>query len=304
MKEHEIKKQLKELYQELKSVPEAKKGAILREISALDKALGNVLMDKSSAKVAVQINLFPEYENGKAAMPNAIARSALFASVCPGRRKYHQKVMIASRKDAEIRYSGQQLDIGDSDVFMQAIRTIKHLDLGTNIQMFPYGFLREMGRVSGKKKKAGKTDKKWLDRAFERLTEGTLFVHVPGKYKVVLHLIDEYIHDENTDAYYIRVNPKAVNLFQKEQYGLIDWEARKEIKIPLAKWLQTYASSNAANLPQIITLKKLKVWCGQENRRPDHFKTTVIKALKELEALDSMIQFFIMKNGMNIAVAK
>jgi len=131
---------------------------------------------------------------------------------------------------------------GDSDVFMQAIRTIEQSDLGTNIQIFPYTFLREMGRISGKGKKAGKTDKKWLDKAFKRLTEGSLSIHVPGKYKATLHLIDDYVHDEYEDIYYIRVNPKALSLFQKEQYGLIDWEARKEIKTPLAKWIQTYAS--------------------------------------------------------------
>jgi len=66
----------------------------------------------SPKKDRPQLKLFPEYENGKAAMPNTIARSALFACVHPGLRKMHDSVLIASRKDSTIHYTGKQLDMG------------------------------------------------------------------------------------------------------------------------------------------------------------------------------------------------
>lgn len=234
--------------------------------------------EQSAKKAPVQLQLFfEEYENNdQAALPNTIARSALFASIRPGRRKFHQKAVIASRKDAELKYTGEQLDMGDSDVFLQAIRVIEKYDLGTNIQILPYAFLREMGR------KTGKTDKQWLDKSFERLTTGTLIVHVPGQYKAVLHLVDEYIHDEKTDTYYIRMNPKIISLFQKERYGLIDWAKRKQIKTPLAKWLQTFVGADKKDQEHKVSLKKLKEWCGQSNRPIRKFRQAFNKALSEL----------------------
>lgn len=226
---------------------------------------------------AIQLKLFRNNENPKAAMPNAISRSALFACVHPGRRKMHEKTLIASRKDITIKYTGKQLDMSDSDVLYQTYRTIERLNLGENILFCPYAFLREMGRCTGK------GDKKWLEKAFDRLTSGTVTIKVPGKYTAHLHLVDSYIHNIETDTYYIRVNKEAIKLFNNMQFGLIDWEIRKKLKKPLAKWLQTYAASNKKNLTQEVLFSNLKKWCGQGHRRMDHFEKTLGEAVNELK---------------------
>lgn len=256
------------------------KERLTAEYSKIDRELGQADARLAQADIpakAVQLELFPEWDDSQAAMPNSISRSALFACVHPGRRKWHDTTLIASRKDVTIEYTGKQLDIGDADVYLQVIRTIERLELETDIQIFPYAFLREMGRNTGK------TDKLWLDNAFDRLTTGTVTIHVPGKYKAKLHLVDLYIHDEDTDSYYLRVSKEAVKLFKDEHFALIDWDARKELKLPLSRWLQTYAASNLAGVPQIISFAKLKDWCGQGRRRMDHFIKALEKAVKELE---------------------
>ena len=272
------------------------------EFSKIDKELAQAQQPEEEIPAkAVQLEFFPEWEERKGVMPNHISRSALFACVHPGRRKLHDKMLIASRSDAEIKYTGYQLDMGDSDVFIQTIRTINHLNLGNEIQIFPYLFLRQMGRGAKTTGKAGKAQKLWLDRAFDRLTHGTLSIYVPGKYKAILHLVDEYIHDEETESYYVRMNPKIIKLFKKEWCGLFDWEARKCLTQPLAKWLQTYASSNQAGVIQIIGVQKLKVWCGQENRRPDHFNTALEKALEELDKKGIFTDIFFDKKKKKIS---
>ncbi|MCP3966518.1 MAG: hypothetical protein GY718_09220 [Lentisphaerae bacterium] len=262
------------------------KNRLTNEYNQLWKRIGqatSTVVQSAEAAKSVQLDLFPEWENnGKAAMPNTIARSSLFASIRPGKRKIHDKSLIASRADATIKYSGKQLDMADSDTFLQAIRVIEKYDLGENIQIYPYAFLRDMGRGTGKKEKPGIREKRWLEASFDRLTAGTLEAHVPGQYRAVLHLIDEYIHDEITNTYYIRMNPKIIALFRKEQYGLIDWAARREMSVPLAKWLQTYVATNKRSQEHSIGLEKLKLWCGQGHREIRKFRTALQNAIDEL----------------------
>lgn len=230
----------------------------------------------------VQLDLFPDWQEGNAAMPNTIARSALFAPINRGRRKMHDNVLIASRSDVTIKYTGKQLDMGDADVFAQTIKLIEKFDLGTDVEILPYGFLRELGRGSGVTDKVGRQNKIWLDGAFERLTTGTLKIETK-EYKVVLHLVDEYFYDKVQDKYFVRVNKKVAELFKKERYGLFDWEKRKQIGLGLTKWMQTYIRSNTG--PQRIGIEKLQEWCGKKNRQKSKFRADLKAAFHELERL-------------------
>jgi hypothetical protein len=228
------------------------------------------------------LNLFSKCDDDdSAAMPNTIARSALFAPIARGRRAYVKDEIIASRKDVKIIFSGLQLDIGDADVFMQAVRLADQKKLGTEFQILPYQFLSELGR--GGKAKPGKKDLIWLKKAFKRLKNGNITIET-NRFEVMLSLIDEYVFDKDTGNHYLRFNPKILALFRKEQYALIDWEKRKKIEVNLSKWLQTYVASNKKG-KQKISVEKLKTWCGKEGMRIDKFKTVLKKALKELEKL-------------------
>lgn len=224
----------------------------------------------------IQLDLFPDWQDGNAAMPNTIARSALFAPINRGRRKFINNEQVASRADVSIYYKGDQLDMGDADVFAQTIRLIEKFDLGTDVEILPYGFLRGMGRPTGG------SAKKWLDKSFERLTEGTLKVDTK-EYKVILHLIDEYFYDKVRDKHFVRVNKKVAELFKKERYGLFDWEKRKQIGLGLTKWMQTYIRSNSGF--QRINIEKIQEWCGKKSRQKSKFRADLKAAFTELETL-------------------
>ena len=56
------------------------------------------------------------------AMPNHIARSSLFAPVARGKKKIYKDAVLITRRDAVIRFWGEQLDETQADVWMQGMR--------------------------------------------------------------------------------------------------------------------------------------------------------------------------------------
>jgi hypothetical protein len=100
---------------------------------------------------------------------------------------------------------------------------------------------------------------------------------------VILHLIDEYDHDKVRDKYYVRVNKKVAELFNRERYSLFDWGKRKQISLGLTKWMQTFIRSNKG--PQRIGIDKIQEWCGKKTRQKSKFKADLKEAFNELEKL-------------------
>lgn len=77
------------------------------------------------------VQLFlPGLEEFMRAMPNHLARSSLFAPVARGRKKMHMDVVLVSRADAVIKFSGEQLDEAQADVWMQAMHEAGRAALG------------------------------------------------------------------------------------------------------------------------------------------------------------------------------
>jgi hypothetical protein len=227
---------------------------------------------------------FDEY----AAMPNVIARSALFTPIARGRRKYIKNAVIATRKDVKITFSGETLDMGDSDVFLQIIRIIDQKALGTEIEFKPCSFLKKIGRADGG------TNEIWLQNSIKRLKLGVLAVETKDYY-VMLSLVDDYIYDKNTRKHYVKINPKMYSLFRNNQFSLIDFETRKKISFDLTKWLQTYLK--AVSGKHRISLDKLQYYSNQK-RRKDRFRNDLKKCFDEMEQLGLIKKFVFEKNDM------
>jgi hypothetical protein len=94
---------------------------------------------KAVAKV-IQLPLWPEAKRG---VPNDILRSALFAAIQGKGREYVKQHMIAAYDGVKIKYTGEQLDQSDLDVWEQ----ILHLGPpGANDRFFTVR--RNSGRIS------------------------------------------------------------------------------------------------------------------------------------------------------------
>ncbi|WP_241171840.1 plasmid replication initiator TrfA [Serratia marcescens] len=223
------------------------------------------------------------------AMPNHIARSSLFAPVARGRRKLHDGTILQSRGDAEIRFSGKQLDEAQADVWMQAMKEAQRQPLGTPVVINRAEFLREIGR-----EKSGQAYK-WLHRTMQDLAFAMLVIEVTkadGKPKLsigktrALHLIAGFDYDEASEEYTLTIDPRWHVMYGNREFALIDWEKRREFgrNQDMAKTLQRLVATSA-NPVQRYALDWLKGKMEYSGRVRD-FREALARACAELERLE------------------
>lgn len=238
---------------------------------------GSKGQDSETTGVVVE---FPsQWSEEDRAIPNAIARSALFAPIRRGRRPLYNEALIASRGDVEIRYTGDQLDMADQDVWLLLIEIARRLPIGSQIAVSRYGILKAL------RKNTGKSDHDWLLGSIKRLVKSTVWIKA-RRYQAALHLVDSFELDEKTGKYSMRLNPELVKLYDKNEYALIDWERRQALKrhVDLAKWLQAYIATHQRGEEHRIGIRLLKEWSGAKSALR-HFRQDLRSALSELERL-------------------
>lgn len=222
------------------------------------------------------------------AMPNHIARSSLFAPVARGRRKLHDGTILQSRGDAEIRFSGKQLDEAQADVWMQAMKEAQRQPLGTPVVINRRAFLQAIGRTD-----TG-PNYKWLHRSMQDLAFAMLVIEVTkadGKPKLsigktrALHLIAGFDYDEATEEYSLTIDPRWHTMYGNREFALVDWEKRLEFgrNQDMAKSLQRLVATSA-EVVQRFSLEYLKGRAQSAGRMRD-FRDALEKAMRELERL-------------------
>ena len=223
------------------------------------------------------------------AMPNHIARSSLFAPVARGRRKLHDGTLLQSRGDAEIRFSGKQLDEAQADVWMQAMKEAQRQPLGTPVVINRTDFLRAIGHT-----KDGE-NYKWLHRTMQDLAFAMLVIEVTkddGKPKLsigktrALHLIAGFDYDEASEEYTLTIDPRWHAMYGNREFALIDWEKRREFgrNQDMAKTLQRLVATSS-NPVQRYALDWLKGKMEYGGRMRD-FRDALTRACTELERLE------------------
>lgn len=231
----------------------------------------------------------PGLDDFMRAMPNHIARSSLFAPVARGRRKLHDGTILQSRGDAEIRFSGKQLDEAQADVWMQCMKEAQSQPLGMSVVIKRRAFLQAIGRTD-----TG-PNYKWLHRTMQDLAFGMLVIEVKksdGKPKLLigktraLHMIEGFDYDDDTEAYTLRIDPRWHGMYGNREFALIDWEKRKEFgrNQDMAKTLQRLVATSS-DLVQRYALDWLKSKMDYSGRHRD-FRDALARACVELERLE------------------
>jgi hypothetical protein len=226
--------------------------------------------------VSYQLPLWPDLER---AMPHVIARSSLFGVVARGRRRLFGRESISSRSDAQLFFSGEQLDQSDADVWMQILECASEAKTALEDRVY----FNRSNLLSALGRSAGKGDYEWLARSIRRLTAATLEIET-ARYVAVFHLIERFEHDKEKGSYYVTLNPRSRMLFENNTYGFIDWNARQKIEKQrdLSKWLQSYASSHKAGEIHRAMIASLKKLSGCEEARERDFRASLTSALGEL----------------------
>ena len=196
---------------------------------------------------------------------------------------------MQSRGDAEIRFSGKQLDEAQADVWMQAMKEAQRQPLGTPVVINRTEFLREIGRTKGGE------NYKWLHRTMQDLAFAMLVIEVTkadGKPKLsigktrALHLIAGFDYDEASEEYTLTIDPRWHAMYGNREFALIDWEKRREFgrNQDMAKTLQRLVatSSNPVQRYALDWLKGKMEYSSPMRK----FREALAVACAELERLE------------------
>ena len=221
-----------------------------------------------------QLPLWPEPARG---IPNPVLRGALFAAVQGKNRAVFQRELLACQKGLQIRFTGIQLDQSDLDVWEQALHLARHHPLGSRCEFSVYGFLKALGR------KTGKSEHEWLKNSFARLMGCGVELTNQQERKTYGGSLLEFLRDDDSGRYVVIFNPKILTLYEGG-WTAIDWQARQLLRgKPLALWLHGYLASHAKPYP--IKIETLRAFSGSNNKAVRFFKRKLIAALNELKEI-------------------
>ena len=225
---------------------------------------------------SAQLPLWPEPARG---VPNDILRSALFAAIQGKGREYFKHKLLASYDGVQIRYTGEQLDQSDLDVWEQAIHLARLEPLGAACYFNAHAFLRAI------KRSAGKSDYLWLQSVITRLQ--ACVVEITRHRKIYgRSLVTRFDIDDVTRRFRVTIDPDMLLVYTAGWTG-IDWDQRQKLRgKPLALWLHGYYASHASPVP--VHVKTLRDLSGAKNVQLPGFRRQLRRAHKDLEDMGAL----------------
>jgi hypothetical protein len=237
----------------------------------------------------VQLPLWPEPKRGA---PNSFIRSALFAAIQSKDRQFLKETVLASQDGIEVRYTGEQLNQADLDVWETIVHLAREQPLGTVASFTAHGLLKAMGMPTGN------SQHKQLHSTLLRLTACAVEVKHEGK-TYFGPLIKSGAKDEVTRHYGIELNKGIIKLFGENQWTALDWQQRQELRAqPLAQALHAFYSSHRE--PFAVKLETLQAYTGSRNKQAASFKRQVRAALTQLVDVGFLSSFEFVGNLVNV----
>lgn len=228
-------------------------------------------------------------------MPTAWVRTALFVNQPQTRVRYLRNQIIESFGETKVKYTGEQLNMFDNDVYLEVVRLAQDRAPGEKILFNRHSFLRALGISRGKNNYGA------LYQSLKKLNTNTIEFQSfkPGK---SFSLIDELSWDEHIGPWF-SVGNLVIEIFSKTAISYIDLEARRKLSKPLSKYLQNYMSGGAPG-EQKIKVQTLMTLSGATGRLKDFLGRSLPAALNELKEAGLINFSEIKKNrdGENIAI--
>jgi hypothetical protein len=187
--------------------------------------------------------------------------------------------LINSVEGVTIKYTGEQLDQSDRDVWEQVLHLARQHPLGNECTFTGCSFLRSIER------RTGKSDYEWLDSVFTRLKANAL-VFGTTRQDQIRGMIASVGIDKDTRVYKVTIDPVTAKLYTTGWTG-IDYAQRQLLRgKPLALWLHGYFASHAAPFPiKVETLQRL---CGSRTKILYNFRQQLREALDELKRIGAI----------------
>jgi hypothetical protein len=232
--------------------------------------LGKAVKEREERRV-IQLPLWPEPKRGT---PNSFIRSALFAAIQGKDRDYLKERLLTAQQGITVKFTGQQLDQSDLDVWQTITHFSRETPLGTSSTFTAHSLLKALGLNTGN------SAHKHLHSAIVRLTACAVEISHEGR-TYGGPLLKSYRKEESTSYYNVELNRDLIKLFGESQWTALDWQQRQQLKRkPLAKALHAFYSSHRT--PFALKVATLRDLTGSRNADLRDFKRKVGLALKEL----------------------
>lgn len=232
--------------------------------------------------------LLPGLNESVRAIPNYIARSAIFAPVRKGCRQIHDETVFLEGPNILLKGSGKQLSEDHSDIWMHAMYLQTTVLVGEAPVINRADFLRGMGRnTSG-------ASYQWLHDGMKDLSRFTICIEArrrDGSVKYsygkarscrLLAMIGGFDYQESTGLYTLYADPRWAQIFGNREFALLDWAKRLRLRHDLSKSLQRLIGTSADER-QKFALQTLKDRAQSIGRMRD-FRANLERSLAELEA--------------------
>ena len=225
---------------------------------------------------AVAVQQLPLWPEPVRAVPNGFLRSALFAAIGRGKRRYINGEDLAACGGVTVRYKGEQLDQSDLDVWESVLHAVRLQALGTQCRVTSYSLLKLMGLTDTGGNRAT------LLQRIERLVANAVTIR-QGRYTYIGGLIEKAVRDEITHEWVIKIDPELAPIYSHDQFTMVDWAIRQSMSgKPLAQWLHGYYASHAKPFP--VTMTTLLKNSGNKDAAPTSARQTLRRALDVLSA--------------------
>ena len=225
--------------------------------------------------------------DGLRASPNCVGRSALFGVVRKGPRPVLENTPLESWADTEIFYSGERLDQGDHDVWMQLLHLHRGQPLGQRVVFVGREFLQGIGRSTGG------NDFAWLNRSLRRMWRAGFKIiktcpHSGERRILATSLIGSFGVDEASGHYYVQLDLDTLALFE-DGYTHVAWGVRAQLRGQLTRWLQVYVGTHRGE--HAVGLERLRALCNSGTSDLRKFRYQVRQAMPQLEELGEVARW-------------
>ena len=116
---------------------------------SIDETLASIKksLEKRSNEAVVYLPGYLEYKRGA---PNSFLRSALFAAIKGQDRKFIKSEVLASQNGIVVKFTGEQLNQTDLDVWEALVHLAREQPLGSRSVFTAYNLLKTLGMSTGK----------------------------------------------------------------------------------------------------------------------------------------------------------
>jgi hypothetical protein len=233
------------------------------------------------------------WADDKRAAPNAVFRSALFPALNNKLgRKFLKEKKLYSVGGVEVRFTGEQFDQSDLDVYLEILNFAKGIPLGQPVRFSAYAMLKALRRATGN------ANHKWLHSVLIRLRSGTV-EFLTEKARYFGGLIEGGFKDELTKHYEVTLNPNYAVLFGFGLWSAIDLDQRRALeRNSTAKALHAYYSTHTG--PSLHRYETLAGIVGVDNKNRRELKASLIRAHEELKRTGFLLDYEAKPTGVEI----